>query len=210
MKSSVDGVGEAGSSSRSVLLVPLLLGALAGTGCGPGTNPGPRGPADLQVVTEFEVFVNPGTGALTFLQPGDDGSLQQGLSEIPVGVTGNPSTGVPETVKLVTPVAPVYDTDGTACGAADRYCGTVNMVSYFTTQKLENTYVQIVSIDPPTGRDSYNSDPSYMGLDATLGLWSYGTLIPNQTQPHVWGFNLPDAQNFRFRGKVWADLSPYP
>jgi hypothetical protein len=169
---------------------PAPVGRLAGTFVGS---------ADLDAGTlRFQVLR---AGAL----PAGGGAIDDPLMQIPDVSDGVAGSGPPWTVELVT----TKTGQGLAgCGRANSFCGDVVLRSFYSIG-LQNVYAQILRITPPTGNDAYDGDPSAFGLDATFGLFGYGSLGPagsgTDAATRTWGFNN-SGLNFTFYGRVEADL----
>ena len=129
------------------------------------------------------------------------------LLEIPTVSDGVSGKGPPNTAELVTTFTSTTEAD---CGGPNRYCADVLLRSFYTLD-LKSVHAEILSMNPATGFEAYNSDPV---PDPTVsnhyGLWSYGTLVASGgNATRRWGFKNPGG-NFTYRGRVLAQLVPRP
>jgi len=177
------------------------------------------------VAFDFEgtVDVTAGTMTLRFLDsvpgsvPADEvGSTRDPLTEVTVVGDGVAGSGPVDTAELVTVASGSRATGSTECGTvpggiANCFFGDVDLRHFFATRHLSNAYVQITAIT--AGYEGYGGVTSTtLGLDATRGLWRYGTLEPNAAgftnfvSQRRWRFRQPTAANFTFTGRVFATL----
>ncbi|MCK6551455.1 hypothetical protein L6R52_36805 [Myxococcota bacterium] len=185
----------------------LMLGA-CGTGVETTDSAGDE-LAGRQLIGEFEGSIDPETGNITLTPISiDDGfdTSAHGVAALTVINDGVAGSGPAESIELVTTAT----RQGLAgCGRIDSFCGDVTIRSFYTSRLL-NVFVQILSTNPTTGFDGFNSD-SYTGYSNTKGLWIYGPIEANGgAVSRTWYFNQPGGANFRFQARVYGDIDPNP
>jgi hypothetical protein len=187
-----------------------LAAATASTlGCG-GPSRQPPSPASDSRAIEFVGFGDPVSHALRFRTSPRGGfpsraaavSALNQLTEVQDGV---PGSGPPDSVELVTTAT---RSGAAGCGGVpESFCGDVTLRSFYSVS-LPSVYVEITSMTPPTGNESYDSDgaPTGSGLSEIFGLWSYGDLTAAGTggdnASRTWQFNAPSMINFTFSGRI--------
>jgi hypothetical protein len=185
---------------RVMLATGLIAGAI---GCleSPDAADSLNGePTEGQVYAEFEAVVDTANG--TFEVTMLDATTGQALEPATVVQDGTPGTGPVNTVELVT--TGTGQGAGT-CGVANSFCANVVLRSFYTGV-LANSTVQLTDITPFAGHAPLNSDPPFMGLSNTFGLWVYGNLAAfGGSNNRQWTFQN-DGTAFRIRGRVMADL----
>lgn len=181
------------------------LAALAG--CGGAEERG--APADLalpegaEVVGDFVLQVRPRERAYFFERASrGPGLAAQSVDDVTIAQDGVEGSGPANTVELVTNS---FDF-GAACGdyPDSAWCANVTLRHFFP-RSLSNVYLQVTAIRDENGNDlaghgTLNSDPSALGLDASLGLFRY--TAPAATTPGVLG---QSPHNAGARDWVFAD-----
>jgi hypothetical protein len=128
---------------------------------------------------------------------------QGAQASIPVVQDGVPGQGPRNTIELVTERT---ETIPGGCGTVPGFEGDVRVRSFFAGWELRDVYLVIDTLTP-SGREACNSAPPLAGLSAQNGLFSYGTLVGDGASAvATWRFKVPDATQFRFTGRVVADI----
>lgn len=183
--------------SRSTLpgALALVLSLPLAAGCADAADPAPVSarplaeplplPEQSVVIAEIVAHVSPSKGTITFerLDRGAPSSTTQSIDELNLVESGAENDGPPTTVELVTNTVG-YDAECPAPYQISTFCGNVTLRSFYT-RSLSNVFVQVTSIDPPTGHNALNSDPSEFALEDTFGLWKYKA--PAAASPGVLG-----------------------
>lgn len=176
------------------------------------------------VVLEFEGRADPATGVMDirFTNPIDQAALDEvggsraAITEQTIVRDGVAGSGPVDTVETVTTASGTYVAGSAQCGtipggAPNCFIGDVDLRHFYTLRHLSNVYAQITVIT--AGYEGYGgATATTLGLDATKGLWRYGTLEPNTGSytyfygTRRWRFRMPTNTAFTFTGKVFATL----
>ena len=208
-------------------LVTAVAISIAAAGCASEVPPESTWSLEADpdtVVLEFQGDVDVTTGEmhLRFLDPVDQaafegvGGSRAALTEVTVISDGMPGSGPVDTAELVTTASGVRANGSVECGtvpggSANCFYGDVDLRHFYATRHLSNAYAQIVTVT--AGYEGYGgATATTLGLDASKGLYRYGTLEPATGSftysygTRRWRFRLPVVQNFSFTGKVFATL----
>ena len=182
------------------LAAALLVYALQG--CSDrGSRDAPQ-PARAVPYATFEGVGNLVDGTLTITAVASQSAAA--LTEIP---GRRPGTHAPDTVEVVTDPATVREVPS-GCATMGDFEGQVSVRSYYTGATLHDVYAEITSLTP-SGYEACNSDVPAFGLQAGLGLWSYGTVPAGGSVPRIWKFRLPsNTVTFYFKGRIMASGAP--
>lgn len=194
--------------------VSALATAAVLAACG-GSSKVEQTPRAVQVGS-FVGVASPATGAITITPTGIDPipmglTFRKALSEIPVhqnGTWGDVDEGAVE----MRTVQNSWHNYANGCGgtttSANMFQADVEIRSGYRAHLLRRIYVEITFVD--SGFESCLSVPSPSedgAIGDSMGLFSYPDITSLQgSSTATWTFRLPDTLDFRFEGRVWAEL----
>lgn len=178
-------------------LATLITFLIALTACAPADRPDPVVPppamrAPSRAVASFEMLYDRGNLYLL-----DEGRVVQAATNMPLMTQSSGSTGTTTPTAnyiLLHQTMPVSSsTRDTACNNSpfgdtgvpssfQGFCVPIQWISGFASEYILNAYVQLTSLAPcgtTTSVVTYvkSESNSEIGVDNTLGLWSYGSII---------------------------------
>jgi hypothetical protein len=220
-------------------LLAILAGSLAllpaCSGEGPQPEPAsvedapaPAPTAGVHVLGEIVAIIRPSLGTVTFVRrdhgergPAGPGLDPQELTDLPVTQDGTPGSGPANSVEMVNNSLG-YNGACPAGYQSNSFCANVTL-RHFYDLSLSNVFVQVTAIKdmanaPLAGHAALNSDAASLGLDSSLGLWTFtssgaanaGILgkSPSNFGSRDWVFANPDGVDFQVTLRVVASLYP--
>ena len=206
-----------------------LLAISSAIGCSADPPAPPAPPARGTVVAEVVAHAKPRQRSVTFAKAGTHDpkaapSLSaQSIDELPIVQDGTPGSGPEVSVELVTnSVGDTFMGDtcpGVAAGSK-AFCANVTL-NHFYLRPLSNVFVQVTSIldgdlQPFAAHEAWTSDPPALGLDDSLGLWSYSApgaapgvlgVSPDNGGSRDWVFRNPDDADTVMSLRVVSSLT---
>ncbi len=180
---------------RKLLVIAALLAAACGS---QRAAPESTLPAGHVVLATFTVDVDLAAGTFVVRTtprapgiPARSGSLVNLDADVTVANSIGPWIGTP------TPAC-TSGSSPTTWGAG------VTVKNNLPGTYLSGVYAEITTFPPGmTGRESCSNATAPTGLDATYGLWSYGTIAPGATSSAAsWIFKFVSASTFSFSGRI--------
>lgn len=173
-----------------------IVAVLIATGCATQGPEAPPLPPGHEVLATFTGEVDPVAGTITVrtVTEGDATGASRSRLTIPEGGS---------TVSIANAGTPSRVTGTGSCTGNEVLTTDVTVtLNYPSPRFLGGIHAEITGLSG-TGAEACNSSAAPTGLDATRGLWSYGTLLQSaKTATAAWNFKFTSGQRTAFSGRI--------